>query len=185
MRIPLEYGDDISLSKEIDTQKIRNARRYFSYEKFLENAGINLLRQQSSIHDEIEIQLTNTERRIAEQTVEDMKRALINEDLTLYQVAGISATDTSVLWENFKNGIDDFLRAFWIKLSSDKDKYALFKLYLCDPKSNVISTERLNKVFDIEITPKSRRDDELNLFGDEESKLFFNIQQFISVSQFT
>lgn len=170
MRVDLQYGDEKRLSTEIDTQNIRNAKRMFSYEKFLQKAGVSdLQREDSNINQEIEAQLTREEIKIGDDIVEDMQRAMREERLTLFQVTGMRTSDTNISWENFKNGIEDHLMRFWIQLSSNKDRLAIFKLFLCDPKSIFISAERLYKLFKIDIPKPAERDErrEPGLFEEE------------------
>lgn len=170
--IILEHGDEKKLLLEIDTQNIRNAKRMFSYEKFLEKAGIDLKPSLTSPKS-IDLKMSRKEIKIAEEEIEEIKKELRRKDLTLYEAVDILPSDLDIPWVTFGNGLKDNLKKYWIQLSSDKDRLVLLKLYLCEGENNSIDIERLNKIFGIEhqkYKNKDRKEDKYDLFNEEEGK---------------
>jgi hypothetical protein len=163
MGIDLTVGDKERLLLEIDTQKIRNDRRMFSYEQFLKNAGVITTLTMKSSHTDtlVKTEMTAAEIRKAEDTIEEIKKVLKEKDMTLYQAVDISPSDIDMAWTIFKNDLEDSLEDYGIRLTSDKNKIANLKLYLCGPNSSFIEIERLNRIFGIEVKrvgDKDRRD---------------------------
>jgi hypothetical protein len=170
--VKLEYGDEDKLTLEIDTQGIRNNKRFFSYEKFLNKAGIYVnknLKLQTELS--IETKMTKSERKEAEDTIEEIKKELKIEKMTLYQAVDIGTSEFDIQWVSFKNGIEDHLKKYWIKLTSNKNKLAILKLYLCGHDSNTVEIEWIKKAFGIEDDRKvDTHKDNNDLFNQEDSK---------------
>lgn len=173
MKIELTPADKRALRIEIDTQAIRDERRMFSYEAFLEKAGVikGLTKHDSLSHPLSK--MTDDEIRRAEDTIKEIQRILERENKTLLQIVDIRPDDIDIPWSAMKYGIEDHLGSFGIELTSDKDRLANLRLYLCGPSSTVIEVERLLKAFGIEhrrAGNRKERDPTAGMFDTSESK---------------
>lgn len=173
MKIELAPADKRALRIEIDTQGIRDERRLFSYEAFLEKAGVvkGLIKHDSLAHPLS--QMSEAEIRRAEETIKDIQRILDKDRKTLLQIVDIRPDDIDIPWSAMKYAIDDHLGSFGIELTGDKDRLANLKLYLCGPSSTTIEVERILKAFGIEhrrAGNRKERNPAADMFDTSESK---------------
>ena len=162
MRIDLSNGDKDRLTLEIDTQKVRDARRKFDYEGFLKKAGlpVGLDMNKARTDAVVRQKMSREELRRAEDTIEEIKKELKRQDLTLYQAVDIRPSDLDISWNVFRNDIEDNLKSYGIELISNKDKLANLKLFLCGPGMQHIEVDRLNKMFNIDVKRIGTKDDQ-------------------------
>ena len=165
MKIILDYNEKDRLLNEIDTQKIRNEVGLFKYEEFLKKAGV--IERKEDMPFEVKNKLRKQEIQEAESIIREINKEL--RGVHLYKVVDIRTGDRDIPFAAFRNGLERNLGTFGMRLSNNKSKMSVLKIYLWGLSSTNIELSRLNVAFGIK-DGESRRDDRSGLFEDEGTK---------------